>query len=205
VASRSEPSLPPLFWHCVQPEVYHCPIPRSTLYEGQHIAGMSGTPVLNRNSRQGFERVPTNMNGYQHDGDATIDIPLENVRTNTGRSRDDSIAPLQSRPTVKSTHRRTFGHRIKPTASKSQAKKVGYDGEENTLNAMGRFYRRVLSFSIITRYFVYVLPLGLCIAVPIIVGASVAQNAMIGGVRIVWFFSWVEIGMLCLHMIPEHR
>lgn len=60
--------------------------------------------------------------------------------------------------------------------------------------------------SLVTRYFIYVLPLALCIAIPIIIsataeapppddpdGGSSAYNANIGGVRLVWFFSWVEI------------
>ena len=52
--------------------------------------------------------------------------------------------------------------------------------------------------SIVTRYFVYVLPLALIIAVPVIVGATVAKDAELGGVRIVWFFTWVEILWLSL-------
>ncbi|KAH0085288.1 hypothetical protein KCU96_g10390, partial [Aureobasidium melanogenum] len=75
---------------------------------------------------------------------------------------------------------------------------VGYDGEEDTLNRMGRIYNKILNFSIVTRYFVYVSPLALCIAVPIIVGATAAQNAKIGGVPIVWFFTWIEIVWLSL-------
>lgn len=75
---------------------------------------------------------------------------------------------------------------------------VGYDGEEDTLNRMGRIYNKILNFSIVTRYFVYVSPLALCIAVPIIVGATAAPNAKIGGVPIVWFFTWIEVGeFLC--------
>jgi len=67
---------------------------------------------------------------------------------------------------------------------------VGYDGEEDAITTMGKVYKKILNFSIITRYLVYVLPLGLCIAIPIIVGATAAPGAKIGGVRIVWFFSW---------------
>lgn len=85
------------------------------------------------------------------------------------------------------------GRRIKRTNSKGQGK-IGYDGEEDTLNRLGRFYDTVLNFSIVTRYLVYVTPLALCIAVPIIVGATAAKSAAIGGVRIVWFFAWIEIG-----------
>ena len=81
---------------------------------------------------------------------------------------------------------------------------VGYDGEEDTLNRMGRIYNKILNFSIITRYFVYVSPLALCIAVPIIVGATAAPNAKIGGVPIVWFFTWVEVGeYLCFSLLAR--
>lgn len=72
--------------------------------------------------------------------------------------------------------------------------KKGYDGEEDTITAMGKFYTKFMNFSIITRYFIYVLPLGLALAVPIVVGATAAKQAQIGGVRIVWLFVWIEIG-----------
>ncbi|GAM83357.1 hypothetical protein ANO11243_013440 [Dothideomycetidae sp. 11243] len=130
-------------------------------------------------------------------GDATVDIPMSQVPGNS-YARSDSITPLRSKEAAgspDSTHRRTHGHRVRIDPN---AKKVGYDGEEDTLNRMGRIYRRVLDFSIITRYFIYVLPLALCIAVPIIVGATAAQNARIGGVRIVWFFTWIEVVWLSL-------
>ena len=49
---------------------------------------------------------------------------------------------------------------------------------------MGKLYKRILNFSIITRYFLYLFPVGSLIAVPIVVGATAAPNARIGGVRI---------------------
>jgi hypothetical protein len=70
--------------------------------------------------------------------------------------------------------------------------------EEDTLTHMGRIYNKILNFSIVTRYFVYVLPLGILFAIPIIVGATVAPNAQIINVRIVWIFGWVEVAWLSL-------
>ena len=70
------------------------------------------------------------------------------------------------------------------------------DNGQDTLNRMGKIYNKILNFSIVTRYFIYVLPLALAIAVPIAVGATVAMDARIGGVRILWFFIWIEIGKL---------
>ena len=49
-----------------------------------------------------------------------------------------------------------------------------------------------MNFSIVTRYILYVLPLAILIAIPIIIGATAAQHAALGGVRIVWIFSWLE-------------
>ena len=136
--------------------------------------------------------------------DASMGIPLEQVPTHSSLNvpRSDSFVPLAQTNTSQTTRnrRKMFGgRRVKQTNSKGQATgRIGYDGEEDTLNRMGRIYKRILNFSIFTRYLVYVAPVALCIAVPIIVGATVAQNAGFGKVRIVWFFTWVEIVWLSL-------
>ncbi|KAF3916318.1 hypothetical protein ABW21_db0203931 [Orbilia brochopaga] len=67
------------------------------------------------------------------------------------------------------------------------------DGEEDTLTKLGQIYEKILNFSFITRWLIYIAPLALCLAIPIIVGATAALNARIGGVRLVWFFAWLEI------------
>lgn len=74
----------------------------------------------------------------------------------------------------------------------------GQDGEEEILTQMGKIYEKILNFSVVTRYFLYVLPLALMIALPIIIGATAARKSRIGGIRIVWFFSWIEIVWLSL-------
>ncbi|KAF2425283.1 hypothetical protein EJ08DRAFT_672152 [Tothia fuscella] len=69
---------------------------------------------------------------------------------------------------------------------------------DGTLTRMGRIYAKIVNFSVVTRYFLYVLPLALVLAVPIIVGATAARKAQIGGIRIVWLFTWIEIVWLSL-------
>ncbi|TKA58227.1 hypothetical protein B0A49_10996, partial [Cryomyces minteri] len=141
--------------------------------------------------------------------DATIDIPLEPVTTydspGVGRSSTSPLRPDERQQVqFAATHddqKKGFfgGRRIKKLNSKGEPiGRVGYDGEEDTINKMGLIYKKILNFSIVARYFVYVSPLALCIAVPIIIGATSAQNAKIGGVRIVWLFSWIEIVWLSL-------
>ncbi|KAG2167233.1 hypothetical protein VTO58DRAFT_100712 [Aureobasidium pullulans] len=134
-----------------------------------------------------------------NNGDATIDIPLQEVHSTQHRSDSSTPFANQGDNLSKTTSRqppRTIGGRRARRAGNNES--VGYDGEEDTLNRMGRIYNKILNFSIITRYFVYVSPLALCIAIPIIVGATAAPHAKIGGVPIVWFFTWIEIVWLSL-------
>lgn len=73
------------------------------------------------------------------------------------------------------------------------------DGEDKTaLNRMGKFYMKVLNFSIITRYMIYVAPLALVLAIPIILAATFVIKGNIGGengARPREFFIWIEISM----------
>ncbi|KAF2860352.1 hypothetical protein K470DRAFT_74795 [Piedraia hortae CBS 480.64] len=155
-----------------------------------------------RLSREGFSPIP-NQNAFSSN-DATIDIPLEQVPgdAGTGGRTAGSLKPQKST----SEKRRTFGRRIKKEAQSGGPRHVGYDGEEDTITAMGRVYSKILNFSTFTRYLVYVVPLALIILIPIIVGATVAPKAEIGGVPIVWFFSWVEVvwGSLWASKVVAH-
>ncbi|KAF3939612.1 hypothetical protein ABW19_dt0202476 [Dactylella cylindrospora] len=67
------------------------------------------------------------------------------------------------------------------------------DGEEDALNKVGLLYEKILNYSFLTRWMIYIAPLALLLAIPIIVGATAAPNAELGGVRIVWIFAWTEI------------
>ena len=140
--------------------------------------------------------------------DATIDIPLTTV-SSQGHTGARKVAGNPS-PTLhraasdfpianmneKSGHYPTgLGGRRRKMEARGRENK---DREDGTLTAMGKVYTAVFNFSIITRYFLYVLPLALAIAVPIVTGATIAKGAKIGGVRIVWFFTWIEMLWLSL-------
>ncbi|KAI4251188.1 MAG: hypothetical protein LQ352_005007 [Teloschistes flavicans] len=139
--------------------------------------------------------------------DATIDIPLTSVTSRTGARKMDSISPTsfarqQSYPQPRGNEKDHTRNRY-PAGRRKKAKANGRantsdDGEEDTLTQMGKVYEKILKFSVITRYFLYVLPLALIIAVPIIVDATASKHHFLGGVRLVWFFSWVEIVWLSL-------
>jgi hypothetical protein len=141
--------------------------------------------------------------------DATIDIPLNKVPSKTGvRSRSDTYISPTSRtrqptyPTPPPFQNEKAGFYTQHVAGRRHVAeptgKKGNDGEEDKLTQMGVIYNKILNFSVVTRYFLFVLPLATLIAVPIIIGATAAQNAAMGGVRIVWIFSWVECVWLSL-------
>jgi hypothetical protein len=141
--------------------------------------------------------------GFQHLSDDSItsmgaegpnEIALQSVPTH--RSQLDGSGDLEKGSTGKSGlfHRggkrklRKVDSRGQPTGPYKE------DSDDGVLTIMGKIYTTILNFSIITRYFLYVLPLAAAIAVPIVIGATVAKGATIGGVRIVWFFTWIEVG-----------
>ncbi|KAI4118377.1 MAG: hypothetical protein LQ345_001546 [Seirophora villosa] len=138
--------------------------------------------------------------------DATIDIPLTTVTSRTRARKIDSNSPLDygrqesypDFPASEKDHlRKQYPAGRRRKVKGNERNKKGEDGEEDTLTQMGKIYDKILHFSIVTRYFLYVLPLALLIAIPIIVGAT-GREATLGGVRLVWFFSWVEIVWLSL-------
>ncbi|KAL8708129.1 MAG: hypothetical protein Q9225_007656 [Loekoesia sp. 1 TL-2023] len=139
--------------------------------------------------------------------DATIDIPLTNVTSRTGARKMNSNSPTgygrqqsfpDSRGNEKDHLRKQYPAGRRRKIKGSERGNTGEDGEEDTLTQMGKIYDKILNFSIVTRYFLYVLPLALIIAIPIIIGATAKQHTTLGGVRIVWFFSWVEVVWLSL-------
>ena len=155
-----------------------------------------------RFSREGFKRIP-NDNNNMAPNDATIDIPLEQVPSSgQGLRVHSSATGLQPSDTYTSqTHKRSLfrGRRAKPEAGAYKTGKVGYDGEEDTINTMGKIYKKVMNFSVFTRYLFYVIPLAAIIAIPIVIGAlDTPPYTKIGGVRILWFFTWVEMVWLSL-------
>src|SRR6187402_1371639 len=107
------------------------------------------------------------------------DIPLTNVQTrssSTGARKpgDEIHSSFTNQSTFrddekKGLFKRNMGGRRKVKKINSKPTRVGTDGEEVKVNGLGRFYKKVVNFSVVTRYFVYVLPVALLIAVPIII------------------------------------
>lgn len=61
----------------------------------------------------------------------------------------------------------------------------------------GKLYKQVMTYSFISRWLLFIMPVALVLAVIIIIGAF-ETGASIGGVRIVWLFLWLEVTWLGL-------
>ncbi|KAK2877795.1 hypothetical protein FQN49_001193 [Arthroderma sp. PD_2] len=162
---------------------------------------MSGRPgIAKRFSHDRFTILQDSdprKTGNGMTNDATIDIPLTAVPSvpQTGARNPDLDAEHYFEKDHDGGDGGIGGRR---QAHRGHGEKSARSEEDGTVTRMGRFYNKILNFSVVTRYFIYVLPLALLFAVPIIVGAVAVPTASIGGVRIVWFFAWVEIVWLSL-------
>lgn len=146
-------------------------------------------------------------------------IPLEKVvthgsnsgvRTATHTASSHNIATFANTSREMAGKGSIFRKRGRRRTPNTDASTPGLHGDdEGALRTMGKLYNWILNFSIVTRYFIYVLPLATLLAIPIIVGATAFPKASLGGVRIVWLFIWIEVVWLSLwvskifaHMLP---
>ncbi|ORY14304.1 Mechanosensitive ion channel-domain-containing protein [Clohesyomyces aquaticus] len=149
------------------------------------------------------------MGGPEH-------IPLQNVVSHT-----PSHAPtVRDEQSEKSGlfHRHAGRRKIKKMDTKTGAPRPGDEPEETAVNRMGLLYSRILNFSIVTRYMIYVAPLAIILAIPIILSETIldAKDAngrpkhTIGGANEKLFWIWIEIVWLSLwackvvaHFLPN--
>lgn len=87
---------------------------------------------------------------------------------------------------------------------------VGYDGEVDTLRFLGKIYNTIMTFSIVTRYAFFILPVAILLAIPLIIFATVAKTTNIQGIRLLGLFVWLEIiwsglwvAKLCAKQLPR--
>ena len=65
------------------------------------------------------------------------------------------------------------------------------------LNGMRRFYEKILTYGTGTRYSIYIIPVAVILMIPVTVEATKvssnpAKDPKIVGIRVVWFFDWIE-------------
>lgn len=143
-------------------------------------------------------------NSHNGNNDHVVNIPLTPIRSNasaTGARKEGQVIDrpdLQRRDSADTENgifHKHMGRRRGRTAQTGGDASLVDD--EGALTTMGKLYEKVLNFSIVTRYLLYIIPLSSCFVTVILIGLFVAPHATIGagdnthGVRIVWFFVWV--------------
>jgi hypothetical protein len=149
--------------------------------------------------RDGFHQLPPSQGSMATNRrDHLEDIPLEKVVTHgsiSGARKPSSTAGYTN--TAVNSSPSSEPHRPRIGRRRTNAGLDSADGlkssEESTLKGMGKVYQKIVNFSVITRYFIYVLPVAILLAIPIIIGIFVAPNTTIQKVRLVWFFMWIEV------------
>ncbi|EJT79415.1 serine/threonine protein kinase [Gaeumannomyces tritici R3-111a-1] len=129
---------------------------------------MSSAPISPRNpTRMGF--IPIN-HGRPSEGDN--EIPLTQIRTNasTGaRKPAMGSASDEKRSLFRGNEGRGPGRRKIKKDLADQGRRGTSGSDDVALNAMGRIYNKIVGFSSVTRYLVYVVPVALILAVPVVV------------------------------------
>lgn len=100
-------------------------------------------------------------------------------------------------------HHRHAGRRRKMD---DESLKRRQTGEDVSMNAMGRLYAKIVGFSVITRYMVYVVPVGILLAIPLIVlpltghknDIRLGTNDGAHGPPLFYLFLWIQISWLSL-------
>jgi hypothetical protein len=135
--------------------------------------------------------------------DYQTDIPLTNVRTATstgGRKPGETIDNSYIHHGLNDEKKGFFKRPVAGRRKTAKPKRIGTDGEEEHVNGLGRIYNKLLTSSVITRYLVYVLPIALLIAIPIIIYGIINPNDLFftTGVKVIYFWTWIEIVWLSI-------
>lgn len=138
-----------------------------------------------RLSNHGFQPLNASMDNR------TTEIPLQTVVSHT---------PSQS-PTSKDEKSEKTGmfHRGRRRLVKVDSKTGAplppraHEEEKTALNRMGRIYTKILNYSIVTRYMIYVAPVALLLAIPIILSQTGTISGSISGTNQKMFWIWIEI------------
>lgn len=146
------------------------------------------------------------------------DIPLTTVRSyasSTGARKTGAAAAThnhQHSSGSNDSNGEKTGHHGRRKKVADGLKRKGTGGEVER-NALGRMYQKIVGFSVITRYMVYVVPVGILLAVPIVVlrvtdnqdkiyvGSGTPEDQQKGTMRgptLFNLFLWIEITWLTL-------
>lgn len=147
-------------------------------------------------SNQGFQPL---AGANETMDNRTNDIPLQTVVSHTPSQTTPVSSNNEKSEKTGMFHRGR--RRLAKVDSRTGAPVPERHSEEKTaLNRMGRIYTKILNFSIITRYMIYVAPIALLLAIPIILSQTGVTTRSIGGASPKLFWIWIEISRFTLNM-----
>lgn len=160
-----------------------------------------------RLSRQGFQPLHENNADNMNNNEIPLQTVVSHSPSHTATLREEKSGSSEKRGLFRGRRR----------IQKVDSKGSGYgapgesqdDDDKTALNRMGKFYMKILNFSIVTRYMIYVAPLALILAIPIILAKTnvINKDARIGGKTdgafLDRFFIWIEISTYAQMLLPE--
>jgi hypothetical protein len=165
------------------------------------------------------------------------DIPLRNIQSNTssgGARRPNQTFDVTPSSDDDGTEKRGLFHHRSVAAGRRRVQKdmQRHGTGSERLNVMGRLYNKIVGFSTITRYLVYVAPIAVLLAVPLVIlpitgertkdGRAAKDRVTLGdihnpdktlnkhGPSLFDLFVWIEVAWLSLwigkivaHLLPR--
>lgn len=129
-------------------------------------------------------------------------IPLAPIKSNNSTGARKAGEGIQNdfstAPTLKSDSEKGgfFHHK---TAGRRRVERSDSSNDDDVaVNGLGRLYKKIIEASVVFRYMVYVAPVAIVLAAPIIALAILKPNATLGGMRLYLFFVWLEIVWLSI-------
>ncbi|KAI5358832.1 putative EF-hand domain, mechanosensitive ion channel MscS, LSM domain superfamily [Septoria linicola] len=134
---------------------------------------------------------------YTHSNDITVIRDVSNERdleAQTDKKPGVTVTAVEAdRPVL--GRRKTTGSLGGIISAEATAEALAQDADDDALTKIGNFLHKIHSASVITRYALYILPVALILAIPLILSltGSRAETWRAGGVRLAGVFIWVEI------------
>ena len=153
-----------------------------------------------RLSNHGFQPLNGAVDNMEN---RTNDIPLQTVVSHTPSQNTPASSNKEKSEKTGMFHRGR--RRVAEVDERTGAPLPprGHQEEKTALNRMGKIYTKILNYSIVTRYMIYVAPVALLLAIPIILSQTGVSTGTIGGTNNKRFWIWIEISE-CLQYIYSH-
>ncbi len=187
--------------------------PQNSLTREQHLRAHVET-----RARSGTHLTADTVHDTAHDASTMRSMnSISQTREQASRLNDD-LALLQIEQELADPASMQRGHSVNTRSSMSRVRSrreepvddfdastnplheqaARYKPPENPTTKFAKFFKKVHNSSWLVRYFTYITPIVLVILIPLLLGIWVFPNAVVGGVKLVWFSIWLMIVWLSL-------